>query len=174
MNKLPFKSNRASLNTSMAIARNMKAPWSPYLKLYVGSLLFVLFSTSTARSSNFSLNNTSLRTNSILCPCVLTDVPKGVCYDFLNEAERTCKNRTCESTFTCTNRERASHYCIERAQEVMRVMPEEPGRCSTRQETKHFRVPYSPFDGSELGGQSDFGAQLDDDLHKLEPETCYL
>lgn len=137
-------------------------------------LFFVLLSQSTAQPSNSALTISSVHISPRLCPCAISDDPKSVCYDFVNAADGTCTNRTCDSAYMCTNGERASHYCIERAQEVMRLMPEAPGRCSTRQETKQFRVPYGVFDGTELGEQGELGAKLEDDLEKFEPEACYM
>lgn len=152
----------------------MSRTWSLCLAWSAGLLILGFISPSQALSPSLSSGALSVRTSPVLCPCALTDDSKGTCYDFVNEAERTCKSRTCENSYTCTNREKASHYCIERAQEVMRVTPVGAGRCSAVQETKHFRVPYGPFDNWDFAAQDHFDVQLDDDLKKLEPEICQL
>ena len=146
-----------------------------FVHMKVSVLLFssVLLSIRTAQRVDSAWNNTSVHSTHDLCPCALLSDTEGMCYDFVNEAQRTCTSRPCESAFVCTNREKATHYCIDRTQDMVRISPKERGRCSMTQQKMHFRIPYGPYDGIEMQGQRNDGAQLDDDLHKLEPEACY-
>lgn len=144
-----------------------------HVRLLAFLTLSGLVSTGTTQSYRAKWNDSTVHSKTELCPCALTSSPTAVCYDFVNEEQKTCTSRPCRHTFTCTNREKATHYCFERANRMVRVTPENPGSCSVTKETIHFRVPYGIFPDENPHGTPIDGTQLEDDLHKLEPEACF-
>lgn len=144
-------------------------------ELMTAIILALAVYVSAAAVENDSMSAISIRENADICTCVIRGGKGKTCYEFVDEHEKTCRERACQESYVCTNEDQATHFCLQQALEVVRLLPVhvDAGKCYSKHEYLKFRVPYSPFDKSGKP-HIDREATFHEDLESLEPGACYI
>lgn len=111
-----------------------------------------------------------------LYPRVQKDGHTSSCYVYVNPAVGTCRRRRCQTSFVCTSRQMASHYCFAKIKKVSRLIPDHAGCCIVRQQKQSFRTPYADIRRKVAQKRNllNYNTLMRNDVRRLEPASCFL